>query len=310
MGKRVSDLRRYLRVAVPAALIGIVGFLAAPNAHAVTCNNVWDGSSGDHQYQTPANWSLNHVPTSTEFACVPGTNLEVIQLTGSPSPVLGVQFLGNGFALNGDLSVTDTTQPSTIRNLTHSGGNLTVATGDTMTLKETTLLTGGTLTGGGTFMTVAGSALTFVSSTQIRSGSTLSLGGAASWTGGNVCLGEASKLDNAGTLAMPANGLTIFDCGGATSRVRNLATGAINRTGAAGQGISIQIPFDNLGTVNVGPGDFSPGPNSATGSDTGTYNIGSGANVVLQSFGRKFGSTGVVNGPGTLLVNENVTFAG
>src|SRR5207249_2033633 len=83
--------------------------------------------------------------------------------------------------------------------------------------------------------------------------------------------------------------------------------GTITRTGAVGRAVSFNIGFDNAGTVNIGPGDLHPGP-SAT-SDTGTYNITNGANLVLDNGDRKFAATGVVNGPGRLFVNGNVILA-
>src|SRR5207237_3987141 len=108
------------------------------------------------------------------------------------------------------------------------------------------------------------------------------------------CLGEASKLNNAGTFNILANGRSLFDCGGTASLFTNQAGATLNRNGVPTQAAFISVPFNNAGTANVGPGDLWPGPNSSGGSDSGAYNIADESEVVLANFFRKFTATATI----------------
>src|SRR5207237_283038 len=122
--------------------------------------------------------------------------------------------------------------------------------------------TGGVFDGASTTTVTNTGTLTVNGSVAVRHGKTLNLNGTTAWNDGDWCVGESSKINNAGTLNAFANfGRQMFPCGGALPVVKNLAGAVFNRVGVSGQNVAMNVPFDNLGTVNVGPGDFFPGPN-------------------------------------------------
>src|SRR5436305_15190308 len=104
-----------------------VALMAAPGpAGAATCSVTWTGSAGDGRWPTAANWSPARIPTTTDYACIP-TGAGTVTVPTGTNIVLGVDAQGNGLTVTGGaLELTDTTQPSIIRNLSFSGGTVTV----------------------------------------------------------------------------------------------------------------------------------------------------------------------------------------
>jgi uncharacterized repeat protein (TIGR01451 family) len=173
-------------------------------------------------------------------------------------------------------------------------------------------LDGGTSgTSGGTTLTVpAGGTLTIgVSGGALTNGKTANLNGITNWTGGYICLTRGAAINNGGTFNAIADNVSVYDCSGGTPAIfHNLAAGTFNRTGSAGQPVNM-TNFDNDGAVMIGPGNLNPGTNSA-GPETGATTVTANATLLLQGTTRAYGATATIGGAGTVLVNENVTFAG
>ncbi len=301
---------RVLRQAILVVIAAAAAFALArgtPTNAAVNCTKTWTGSALDHQWQTSGNWSPAGAPGPTDFGCVPSSNTEQIVFTGTSS-IKGVQDMAAGSLLvNGNLSLTDTTQPSVIRSLVLQGGTLAVAAGDGLTLPGVQQFAGGSLSGG--TITVPAGARATLSGTSVIGGAILNLNGTTTWASNSFCLSQGSVINNGGTFTAAADNVSIFDClGGTPSVLHNLAGGTFSRTGTAGQQVSLNL-FDNDGSVLVGPGNLAPGTNSA-GPENGATTVAANATLVLQSSTRAYSSTATIGGAGIVFVNENVTFAG
>ena len=311
-----GTIRRLAKVVPLAMVVGVGALLYSRGAHAAPpCTINWNGNAGDSQWQTADNWNPVRVPNTTDFACTPATNTDQIVVTGS-STVRGVKALGSKLINNGNLTLTDSAEPSTIRNLRAAQNKLSVNPGVSLTLTGHPVLSGGSFGGGGTITVPSTANLGILFHTAIRNGTTLNLNGPTSWAAGSVCIGEGSVVNNASTFTAAvtnnANNNGIFsDCvGPAGNSFNNLAGASLNRTGGAGGlPMTMSTPFNNNGTVNVGPGDLILGPNTAGTSDTGTYAIADGSTVVLTA-ARELDAAATVTGDGTLRVHGDVTFAG
>src|SRR5436305_13466153 len=137
-----------------------VALLVAPQpAGAATCTITWTGGGGDGRWTTAGNWSPARIPTTTDYACIPAGAGTVTVPTGS-NIVLGIDAQGTGLTVTGGtLELTDATQPSTVRNLSFSGGTITVDSGVSLTLAGTTQWSGGVLTGAGTTTVPSGATM-------------------------------------------------------------------------------------------------------------------------------------------------------
>src|SRR4051812_21930083 len=314
----MASIRRLVKVVPLAVLLGIAALLYSRSANAAPpCTVNWTGSAGDSFWQNADNWNPVRIPNSTDFACIPSANTEQINFTGTSS-IHGVKALGSKLIVNGNLTLTDTSQPSTIRNLRAALNKLSVAPGVNLTLSGHPVFAGGSLGGGGTATVPAGSNLAFVAHAAIRDGTTVNLKGPTSWTTGNICIGEGTVINNESTFTISATSYgstnvgVLGDCNVAPTpdnRFNNLAGGTVNRTGAAGPAAGISVAFNNSGALQTGPGSLVLGPSRAGTSDSGSFAIGGGATLLLTG-ARQFDAALTVSGDGVLNVHADVVFAG
>ncbi|HEX3621674.1 MAG TPA: choice-of-anchor D domain-containing protein, partial [Acidimicrobiales bacterium] len=134
-----------------------------------------------------------------------------------------------------------------------SGGTIT----GNLVITGTAEWSGGVMSGSGTTTVASGGTLNITGSMQLISGHTLLNQGTIDWTAGNVCVGGAAVLDNAGLFIMAADGQSISNCvGGTAPTFHNRAGATLVRSSSATTAtkVTIAIPFDNHGTIRVASG--------------------------------------------------------
>jgi Fibronectin type III domain len=184
-------------------------------------------------------------------------------------------FSGSGtIVLQGAVSPYGTT-PVNLSDVTVEGGiggpgTVRIPSGGSVTFSGNPNLTGIDLVNDGTINIIANSTATLAGVTTLENAGTLTLadGGAVSWDG------------NSGGRLLNDTGATISYAGGT-------------------QGAFLYVPFDNSGTVSASSGAlYIASGNTATGSDTGTYNTGTSGTIDFESGSRILGSGFTFSGPG------------
>ena len=155
---------------------------------------------------------------------------------------------------------------------TQSGG--TLAGAGTLTVSGGFEWSGGTQTDAGTTVIATGATLSIDTASTfvlLSSGRTLQIdsGATASWSGGSgIFLGDAATIENAGTFN--ANGFGISLDTGSGQLVHNAATGTFRKS-AGPATLTVGVPFDNDGTVEIATGIL--GAASYNQSATGTLQV-------------------------------------
>ncbi|MGO9198380.1 MAG: hypothetical protein ACLQK4_14785, partial [Acidimicrobiales bacterium] len=287
---------------------------------APSCTDTYNGASGG-SWNTATNWSTGLVPGPTSFACLPASD-GTITYSSSSTTIETLLSVGSATTLSvtsGNLTFQDTEDAASINALTVAGGNIYVNDAATIT---TLAVTSGSLNGSGaiaagsvswtggnigtsnpTFggtLSVSGQTtldLSTTSSTSVLANETLVANGptaveAAAGAPGFQIASNASLIfgDTTSTVAQQptiAEGETIYN-GGGSAHVEVESGVTLNMSGTSGSTTSVEVSFDNHGTVNIP----ASGTLSLTngGTSTGPYNINGGILAV----------NGVVfEGPGT-----------
>ncbi len=260
---------------------------------------VWTNTAGG-SFGTPANWSPNQVPLSTDTALITNS---------------GTYFVTNN-NLNsvGSLTLGGTTGTQT---LVISGLTLALGSASTGNAQGAVIISGGTLGGSGSLV-LAGPMIwgggtitnqvqfnggTFSNSLTLNAGQVINTG-TLSWTAPSLNTGNNSLVSNApsGTINLTAN-LGEGNVGG----TRTFANaGQLNVT-ASGT-TSISSIFNNSGAVAVNSGFFNL---SGGGTESGTFTIASGATNQFTSGAVAMNSGSSISGAGTWVDSGSVaTFAG
>jgi hypothetical protein len=216
-------------------------------------------------------------------------NAAAIQFVG------GTRVLGSGITFNGpgqfavDSGVVSVPGPVSVPNLAVAGG--------------------GQLSGPGTVTVPAGGVLTLGSGGSLVGGLTLiNQGTGTVQSGSYVSIGGGSTLQNAGTLAL-ADGADIAfpnDSG----QLVNEPGATISYAGGT-NGASIDVPFDNHGTVSVSVGArggtlYIDAGNTTNASDTGSYSVSAAGTLAIEGGTRVLGSGFTFTGPGPFAVDGGV----
>ena len=210
---------------------------------------IWDGSAGDGNWFTAANWTPAGVPGSADAA------------------VLNI---------NSTINLPSSTS---IGSFQQTIGTFTSPANVTFTVLEGVTWTGGTISGSGAINANGG--LLMNGGQVFLDGRTLNLpAGQSATQSGNAqpFLQNGARFNNAGTfLAQNDNGLN--NGGGAASLFSN--SGTFTHDTATGD-FYVSVPFANSGTVNVATGRLVlTGGGSAP--ITGDFNVSSGASLVFFS---------------------------
>ncbi len=278
-----------------AALLMVVFFVVGPaNAAAEPlCTDMWTGSS-EGSWQTASNWSTSAVPTSSDVVCIGAGH--TVEVSGGTNYASSIQGEG-GLALSGgSLEAASALETSSIAHLSLDDGSLDVA-GELDVTSSFATSGNSTVGGSGSLVLESGatgaideascSLLTLNGATFVNHG-TASMG-ASGGLSGQVDMEDGAKLENAGTFnadsyeatCVPgSNKAAIQTNGGSAPSVTN--SGTFNVDVGSSNSVTIDMPFNNDGTVDVQTGVLSPtgGDSSSAG---GTWVTSSGATVDLTS---------------------------
>ena len=228
-------------------LFTFLGFLSFNQSFAQT--NTWDGSS-DANWNTAANWSLNHVPLSTEDVVIPDGITATITI--------------NTAAVCSTFTISDGNQNNTV---TISGANsLTVTNGITIGIATATKnkildVAAGTLTC---------SSITFTGSTLLNRASRLTLSTGTVNVAGSITMG--STFDE-----LTFSGAGTINVGGTISGgTFTASTGTVNYNGSA-QSVGA-YNYYNLTLSGSGTKDLT-----GVSSISSNFNISGTANAVAGS---------------------------
>lgn len=283
-----------------AAVLGAVFALVPASAWAEPlCTDTWTGPA-EGTWQTAADWSTEHVPTSSDIACM-GSG-KTVKVTAGTDQASVVQGEGALVISGGSLELTNSLveEASRIHSLILEGGTLTGAA--TLNVSEAFTWTGGTMSGSGATVLESGA------SGSINPGSgvsvaltarTLSNDGDLTWSSGSVEGRSSAEIDNNGTLIAnaDASGSEWWEHGllkGDGSAVWLHNTGTVKKT-AGSLFTQIQFQIDNEGAVEAKTGQIilaggNHGGTAQGGSwagvegggvafDSGSYILGSGAGM-------------------------------
>ncbi|MFC5303075.1 beta strand repeat-containing protein, partial [Azospira restricta] len=287
-----------------------------PPAAPVT-TNTWIGGAGGN-WNTASNWSKGAVPTATDNVYI---GLPAGQTVNISSGAVTVNSLTSecGLTISGGatLNLNGVSKINGALNLTGGtlGGTGAVTVGGAFNVSN-----GSMLTGSGTFITQGTSLITH----------RLTLNGSKAWinqgtatvsgSGDLYCYYSSGSLTNAAgaTFNLSSSAGESFGFYAGSLAVNN--AGTLNQTATGTHSISGNIAFNNTGTVNVIAGTLSI---NGSGTDSGLYNIASGASCNFNGGTRTVSAGwntagagtvaitgGTTNVSGTVTVSGNLTLAG
>jgi hypothetical protein len=248
----------------------------------------WTGGAADNNWDTPANWSGDAVPTASDDVVVggsfAGTTIfhpwSVSDAVNSINSQAAIDITGGSLAIVGASTTDNPSGTSTINNALTVASTLTIS-GNLSVDGTFTWNAGSTLSGSGTLDAYGGMAIDTTQSISYLSGLTLNNHGTAIWTGlnyGSIYASNGATVNNmtGATFNAQVDGRLTWDpavAGGPAPPVFNNA-GTFIRSGDANQ-TDINIPFNNTGSVSLqagflhlGESDY-PIVSTSTGSFTG-----------------------------------------
>jgi hypothetical protein len=186
-------------------LFGVALLLGGDNAAkaAPACTISWTGGGGSTSWFTAANWDQNRLPATSDNVCIPATSpaVTVTYDQNQSSQILNLQSQQALAVSTGELTVTETTQTSTISNtLTWSGGTLGGA-GD-VAVAGPVSWSGGTKAGTGTLTANGGMTISGTDGKEIAGGRVDNPAGQTTVINGTgaVSMGSGSTFSNEGTV--------------------------------------------------------------------------------------------------------------
>ena len=255
----------------------------------------WTGSAGDNNWDTPANWSSDAVPTVADDVVI-GNSFSGITITHSASSSDSVNSINSQAAIDitdGTLSIAgastgdDPSGSSTINNALTLASTLTVS-GDLTVDGPFTWNAGSTLNGSGTIDAYGGMTIDTAGISYL-SGVTLNNHGSATWTGySGIYASNGTTINNlaGATFNAQVDGRLTWDpayAGGPAPPVFNNA-GSFIRSGDSNE-TDINIPFNNTGSVSVQAGFLHLGESdySIVSTSTGSFTGAAGTTLYLTS---------------------------
>jgi Fibronectin type III domain len=239
------------------------------------CTITWIGgdTASPAAWGDPNNWSPARVPSLSDLACIGGS--------------------------------TEVAASTTVGGI-EDNGDITVDAGKTLTVTEAAILNGD-LEGPGTLTAEPEAQLTLLGDATLEGGATLVNYGQATApvAGGGLSVSGASLFQNDGELAL-ADGSTLGGGADNGGNIINESDGTIIYSGGPDGALIVSSGFDNDGVVDVEDGTlYVFSPNTSTGVDTGTYNVGAGGTLLLGDGNlgggnRTLGPTASVIGAGSL----------
>ena len=274
----------------------------------VACSGgkVWDGGAGTNNWFDANNWNSNTLPGSGDEVCISNTALSTINYAGTAT-VRSVTS-AEGFTLaSGALTLTSTTQPSSLASLVFASGTLTGSSSD-LEITGPFTWSGGTLAGAGT--TRANGGLTLNGNNKVLN-RTLVSNGDATWSSGIISFSSpASLVNTAGhTFDIQAD-LNMNWCCGSDPMPTFVNDGTVRKSAGAAEA-DIQVGFPNNGSVSVDSGRLRLYQFSRPSTSTGTFTVPSGRALEFQSGTFNLGPTTAITGAGLVQVSgATVNFDG
>jgi hypothetical protein len=274
-----------LRVVVGAGNVaGYASATSVPTKAVIpqACTISWTGNAGTSTWVTAGNWSPARLPSSTDVVCVAGSMLEApVVYAGGTTKIAELVTTRPLSVTGGELSVTSTTTPSFVTDLTLAGGALTGE--GALTIEGASEWSGGAL-GFRSATVSAGSSLQLISGHGepiVASGRTLANNGTVTVEGSTgLRLEGSARVVNSGTFDFLGEGGIRYSGSFPPYLDSIVNSGVFEKT--AGSTNEISGIFDNTGTVSVSSGGmWLDGPSSSGQGDTGSYTTTSSGHVVF-----------------------------
>jgi RHS repeat-associated protein len=247
------------RKAVWLAGLVVFGVLLLPAmASAAVCSDTYKGLA-EGEWQIAANWSAEHVPTSSDVACIgSGSTVDVSSGTNQVGVVQGEGTLVIG---GSTLEVTNALEPSVISGLVLNFG--AVLAGAATVEASTSFAWNKESTMSGSGKTVVGSSasgsITMGFGTASLVGRTLVNEGTFNYVEGVLRMTEGAHLDNSGTFKANEDE-TAFDITTETGTAAPVIvnTGTFEKTKGTGD-TKVEVNFENSGTITTTTGKLTFG---------------------------------------------------
>ncbi len=263
----------------------------------------WDGgpSGTGTDWHTATNWAGDSLPGATDQADI-GVAFSGVTITSAANVSVDGLSSAATLQINGGNFSVDSASSS--NKLTLTGGALGGA-GD-FTISSVFLWTGGDLAAGaGTTILPASASGTISGASDKWLSRTLENSGSIDYTGSNLRFGfaggQAGVLDNLTGAVFNANGngdMLVLNAG--SHAVNN--SGTFNRSGTGGT--SIDVPFNNSGSVNLTAGILSL---DAGGSQSGSFMVISGGAILRVGGTHVFSGGSSVGGAGRAEISSGIT---
>ncbi|MBI2802800.1 MAG: hypothetical protein HYX63_21425, partial [Gammaproteobacteria bacterium] len=251
-------------------------------------------------WQSGTNWSLGHAPSASEVALID---------RGAADPLVTISSSSQALRFN------------SFEDLQFSNAGATFSVSGNSTAYGNFNWTAGTITGGGLIsvngiLSVDPAPLAHFD-VRLDGGTTLrntNFSGGSHWNGrADWRIVNGSTFENTGRFEFqaldPSVGRSIIGSG-ATSIVRNTATGTFLKTGPTWTNIGFgsDIRFENAGAINVTTNTFTINSDSLWNGASGAVAIANGATLQIGGGTNDLGAT-PISGLGTVLVEQNSGFS-
>ena len=302
------------RKAVWLAGLVVFGVLLLPAmASAAVCTNTYKGLA-EGEWQIAANWSAEHVPTSSDVACVGAS--ETVKVTEGTNHAGVLQDEGTVVVSGGSLELASALEASSAATLSVLGGSL-------ITVGE--VVVSGSFTGGG-FATLKGAGSVVIASGGNGSVAAAGSAGLTLEEGtlrneGTFTIGEKSGLQGIGKAQLVNTGTLILNGEGAGSGHALIAgtgeaslknTGVVEKTEGSATTMQVEFAVDNEGKVSVTAGklEFTEGGVSGEKAVGSWSTSGAETEIVFNANGPTFALGATVPLTGSFEVANSTVSAG
>ncbi len=213
------------------------------------------------------------------------------------NPAANLVSLGSSLTVSGGAVTLGSGEAIALTTLTLSAG--TIQGGDPVTVSGAFNWSGGILTGAGTLNANGGATVSGTAVKDLTQSRVLNVAGSSTWSGtGGMRIGSGASLHNAGTFTAQSDA-ALSTLAGATPLFDNQVGAVFRKSGTAGT-TTVDVPFDNHGTVDIVSGtvDFSSG-----GTGSGPFTGAAGTTL-------RFGGGNYTLGGGASVSAANVALAG
>ncbi len=281
---------------VAGALALPAGALVLPSvAAAAECTDTWAGPA-EGNWQTAANWSAEHAPTSSDVVCVGPEGSPRMFEGSNQAGLLVVE--GTLLIAGGSLEISNTSEASSVATLSMAGGTLTgpaiVDVSVSLTARYATMAGSGStviLPGASASLGVEGGVLHVTERSFVNEGTT-------TLESGDLDEAEGAIVTNSGTFVVATGTGGTNYIGNSSGAASFINAGLLEK--ASGAAITeIGVYLENIGTINARTGSFR------FTDKGGTWDSGSVVEGVIEILG--FGHFEKVEGSSFNAQNATIT---